>query len=104
MKGVYALGNLREIFPEFIAESLQEGIWALAIRFRALTVQTLCFPAWKAVRLPLSGFPEMKNFSVIFRGFIPAAREQDMREALPLPAMDGLRVAEAICKNYVNFR
>jgi len=40
----------------------------------------------------------MKNFSVIFRGFIPAAREQDMREALPLPLWTGFALRKQSVK------
>lgn len=104
MKGVYALGNLREIFPEFIAESLQEGIWACGNKIQGFNRPDALLSGVESRTSSPVRIPRNEEFQCNIQGIYPCGEGAGYAGGITSAAMDGLRVAEAICKNYVNFR
>lgn len=104
MKGAYALGNLREIFPEFIAESLQEGILACGNKIQGFNRPDALLSGVESRTSSPVRIPRNEEFQCNIQGIYPCGEGAGYAGGITSAAMDGLRVAEAICKNYVNFR
>ena len=57
MKGNYAPANVREILPEIVAASIEEGIRCFDQNYKDLLTQMHSYLAWKAEHLLRSEFP-----------------------------------------------
>lgn len=100
MKGAYHWGNVRSIFPDFLSEALEEGIKAFDRKL----------PGYAGGDTILSGVESRTSSPVrIIRdeslqstigGIYPCGEGAGYAGGITSAAMDGLKVAEEIAKNY----
>ena len=103
MKGAYSWGNVRNIFPEFIAKSLEEGITAFGRKL----------PGYDRDDAILSGVESRTSSPVRIlrddtlqssvRGLYPCGEGAGYAGGITSAAMDGLKVAEAVSQKYRSF-
>ncbi|MBS6195285.1 MAG: NAD(P)-binding protein [Clostridiales bacterium] len=103
MKGAYAPGNLREIFPEFISESLGEGITACGRKIQGFDRADAVLSGVESRTSSPVRIPRNEEFMCNIQGVYPCGEGAGYAGGITSAAMDGLRVGEAICKKYVNF-
>lgn len=103
MKGAYALTNVRSIFPEYIGESISEGISAFGKKI----------PGFDRDDALLSGVESRTSSPVrILRnmemesekqGIYPCGEGAGYAGGITSAAMDGIKTAEAIARKYRKF-
>ena len=103
MKGAYSWGNVRSIFPEFIARCLEEGITEFGKKI----------PGYDRDDAVLSGVESRTSSPVRIlrdetlqssvKGLYPCGKVQDMQAVLHQPPWIGLKVAEAVSQKYMAF-
>ena len=103
MKGAYAYGNLTEIFPDFITHSLQEGISACGNKIHGFNRPDALLSGVESRTSSPVRIPRNEEFMSNIQGIYPCGEGAGYAGGITSAAMDGLRVAEAICKKYVKF-
>lgn len=103
MKGAFTLANVRALLPEAVASSIEEGVTAFG--------RTL--PGFDREDALLSGVESRTSSPVrILRdeallsnvaGIYPCGEGAGYAGGITSAAMDGLKIAETICKKYRNF-
>ena len=103
MKGTYSWGNVRSIFPEFIAKSLEEGITEFGKKI----------PGYDRDDAVLSGVESRTSSPVRIlrddtlqssvKGLYPCGEGAGYAGGITSAAMDGLKVAEAVSQKYRAF-
>ena len=103
MKGAYSWGNVRNIFPEFIAKSLEEGITDFGRKI----------PGYDRDDAVLSGVESRTSSPVRIlrddtlqssvKGLYPCGEGAGYAGGITSAAMDGLKVAEAVSQKYKAF-
>ncbi len=100
MKGDYEMGNLTEIFPEFIHRSLAEGISACGGKIKGFDrLDAILSGVESRTSSPIK-VPRNENFESNVEGFYPCGEGAGYAGGITSAAMDGLRVAEVICRRY----
>lgn len=100
IKGPWTFSNVRNIFPNVLADSLEEGIYAMDHKIHGFARKMLCFPGWKAEPLPLSELSETRTSKApLPPDFIHAERAPDMPGELPLLRWTGSRQQKHLFKN-----
>ena len=102
MKGSFTYANVRSIFPENLADSLEKGIKALDRKIHGFSQPDALLSGVESrtsspVRICRNEFLE-SNIS----GIYPCGEGAGYAGGITSAAMDGLRVAEAIGKKYMN--
>lgn len=103
MKGEWELGNLREIFPDFLAQSLQQGIAACGTKIEGFDRPDALLSGVESRTSSPVRIPRNEEFLSNIQGVYPCGEGAGYAGGITSAAMDGLRVAEAICKKYVKF-
>ena len=103
MKGAYSWGNVRSIFPEFIARCLEEGITEFGKKI----------PGYDRDDAVLSGVESRTSSPVRIlrdetlqssvKGLYPCGEGAGYAGGITSAAMDGLKVAEAVSQKYMAF-
>lgn len=103
MKGAYTLTNVRKLLPEVINKTLVEGIEA----FEQM------IPGFSQSDMLLSGIESRTSspvkilrdpmFQASVAGIYPCGEGAGYAGGITSAAMDGLKVGEAITKNFINF-
>ncbi len=102
MKGRYEYANVRSIFPEFLAVSLEQGITALNRKLPGFSLpDTLLSGVESRTSSPVRICRDDLLESNV-RGIYPCGEGAGYAGGITSAAMDGLRVAEAIGKKYMN--
>lgn len=99
-KGGTAFADLNQCLPKYVCDSLKEGIEAFGHKIQNYNRGDAFCPGWKRGHPLRSAWSGIRNFNQRSGGFIHAVRVPDMPAASHPPAMDGLRIAEAIRKVY----
>lgn len=103
IKGAYAFGNLREMLPAYIGDSIEEGILAFGKKI----------PGFDQPEAVLSGIESRTSSPVrICRnellesnisGIYPCGEGAGYAGGITSAAMDGIKVAEAVARKYAPF-
>lgn len=103
MKGAYALADVRSLLPEVINQTLMEGIEAFG----------KIIPGFSQSDMLLSGVESRTSspvriirddrFQASVTGIYPCGEGAGYAGGITSAAMDGLKVGEAITKNFINF-
>ena len=103
MKGAYSWGNVRSIFPEFIARCLEDGITEFGKKI----------PGYDRDDAVLSGVESRTSSPVRIlrdetlqssvKGLYPCGEGAGYAGGITSAAMDGLKVAEAVSQKYMAF-
>lgn len=103
MKGEYAFGNLAGIFPPFLHHSLSEGISACGSKIKGFDRPDALLSGVESRTSSPVRIPRNEDYLSNIEGIYPCGEGAGYAGGITSAAMDGLRVAEAICKKYVNF-
>lgn len=103
MKGEWEPGNLCEIFPDFLAQSLQQGISACGANIQGFDRPDALLSGVESRTSSPVRIPRNEEFLSNIEGIYPCGEGAGYAGGITSAAMDGLRVAESICKKYVKF-
>ncbi len=96
IKGEYALGNVREILPKFIGDSIAEGIQAFGKRIRGYDREDAVLSGIESRTSSPVRILRDESFQANIRGVYPCGEGAGYAGGIMSAAMDGLRVADAI--------
>ena len=103
MKGSYTFANVRSVFPEVIADSLEEGIKKLNNKIRGFSQDdTLLSAVESRTSSPVRIIRDGQYESEIM-GLFPCGEGAGYAGGITSAAMDGIKVAERIAKDYSPF-
>lgn len=101
MKGAYQFGNVRGIFPEEIATSIEEGLEAFDKKIRGFASEDTILSGVEArTSSPLRMTRDETMQSVNISGLYPCGEGAGYAGGITSAAMDGIKVAEAIARSY----
>ena len=100
IRGRYAMSNLREIFPDFLAESLDLGIAACGRKIHGFDRPDAVLSGVESRTSSPVRIPRNEQMEGNIEGFYPCGEGAGYAGGITSAAMDGLRVAEAVCKKY----
>ena len=104
MKGAYAWTNVRGIFPEFLGSSLEQGIRAMERQIQGFSMGDALLSGVESRTSSPVRIPRGDTLETILSGIYPCGEGAGYAGGITSAAMDGIRVAEAIAKKFVNFR
>ncbi len=100
IKGAYKLSNVRSIFPEFLSQSIEEGIVAMGEKIRGFSREDAVL---SAVESRTSSPVKIQRDEVLesnVKGIYPCGEGAGYAGGITSAAMDGMKVAEAILSNW----
>ena len=104
MKGAYCFGNVRGIFPEEIASSIQEGIEAFEQKIHGFSRDDTVLSGVEArTSSPVRITRDETMQSVNVQGLYPCGEGAGYAGGITSAAMDGMKTAEAVAKKYQAF-
>ena len=103
IKGEYTFGNVRQIFPIEIGDSIEQGIKAFDKQIRGYANEDTVLSGVESrtsspIRIPRNDFFQIDN-----TGIYPCGEGAGYAGGITSAAMDGLKVAEMIAKKFVAF-
>jgi len=100
IKGAWTLANVRQIFPEYLAEALQEGILGCARQIPGFTrPDALLSGVESRTSSPVRILRNEAQESLI-KGLYPCGEGAGYAGGITSAAMDGIKTAEAIARLY----
>lgn len=101
MKGAYQFGNVREIFPDEIASSIEEGMEAFERKIPGFASEDAILSGVESrTSSPLRMTRDETMQSVNISGLYPCGEGAGYAGGITSAAMDGIKTAEAIAKRY----
>lgn len=103
IKGNYRLANVRNIFPEEIADSIAQGIKSFDKQIHGFADHDVVLSGVESrtsspVRIHRNEMYEVEN-----TGIYPCGEGAGYAGGITSAAMDGMKTAEMICKKFVSF-
>ena len=99
-KGNYTLANLRDIFPTYISEALIEGIQNFGTKIKGFDCDDAILSACESRTSSPIKILRDKNFTSNIQGIYPCGEGAGYAGGITTSAIDGIKVAESIIKNY----
>ena len=99
-KGNYKLTNLRDIFPEYISEALIEGIQNFDKKIKGFAHDDAILAAVESRTSSPIKMPRDENYISNIKGIYPCGEGAGYAGGITTSAIDGIKVAEAIIKEY----
>lgn len=103
MKGRYTWTDLHSIFPEFIAESLKDGILKFDRKIKGYADPDAVISAVESRTSSPVRILRDETFQSEIRGIYPCGEGAGYAGGIMSAAMDGLKVAEKIAEKYASF-
>lgn len=104
VKGKYCMGNLRNVLPEDLSEQMIEGIHGFAEQIPGFDREdALLLGVESRTSSPIRIERDERFFSLGISGLYPCGEGAGYAGGITSAAMDGLRVFEAIIKEYAPF-
>lgn len=103
IKGAYQLANLREVLPDFISESLIEGIHGFEHQIHGFSREDALFSGVESRTSSPVRIVRDDHYTANFHGLYPCGEGAGYAGGITSAAMDGMKVAEAIIKKYRKF-
>lgn len=100
IKGAYKLSNLREIFPEYISESLITGIEQFDKSIEGFAGDDSILAGVESRTSSPVRITRDENFECNILGIYPCGEGAGYAGGITSAAMDGIKTAEAIAKRY----
>lgn len=100
MKGTYALANVRDIFPDNIAESLEQGILAMDKKIPGFARADAVLSGVESRTSSPVRLPRNQEFESNIRGIYPCGEGAGYAGGITSAAMDGMKTAEAVIQKY----
>lgn len=99
-KGEYKLTNLRNIFPEYISEALIEGIQNFDKKIKGFAQDDAILAAVESRTSSPIKMERDETFLSNIKGIYPCGEGAGYAGGITTSAIDGIKVAETIIKNY----
>lgn len=99
-KGGYVFGNLRHCLPEYVCESLEEGIQAFGKKIKGYDRGDAILSGIETRTSSPLRIPRNEEFESNISGLYPCGEGAGYAGGITSAAMDGLRVAEAVARAY----
>ena len=99
-KGNYTLTNLRDIFPPYISEALIEGIQNFGTKIKGFDCDDAILSACESRTSSPIKILRDENFASNIQGIYPCGEGAGYAGGITTSAIDGIKVAESIIKNY----
>ncbi len=103
MKGGYAWGNVRTIFPEELGNALEEGICSFGQRLKGYDLPDAVVSGVESRTSSPVRILRDSSFQSEVAGLYPCGEGAGYAGGITSAAMDGLKVAEAIAAKYSGF-
>lgn len=100
MKGAYCFSNVRQIFPEELAASLEEGIKAFDHKLPGYSRPDAIVSGVESRTSSPVRIPRDETMQSSLRGLYPCGEGAGYAGGITSAAIDGLKVAESIAKKY----
>lgn len=101
-KGNYKLSNLNVILPDFINESLKEGILAMDKKIKGFASDDAILAAIESRTSSPIRIVRDDNYEASIKGIYPIGEGAGYAGGITSSAMDGIKIAEAIMSKYNN--
>ncbi len=103
IKGGYTYGNVREILPAYIGDSIEEGITAFDRKIRGFAMKDALISGVESrTSSPVRVVRDPKTLTSV-KGLYPCGEGAGYAGGITSAAMDGIRVAEAIASMFMPF-
>lgn len=102
MKGDYELANVREIFPPFIGDAIEEGIFAFGHKIKGYDREDAVISGVESRSSSPVRITRNDSLESDIHGFYPCGEGAGYAGGITSAAMDGIKVAECITKKYIN--
>lgn len=102
-RGDFTMANVAEIFPEIIWKSLAEGITVCGRKIEGFDRPDALLSGVESRTSSPVRIPRDETFQSSVSGLFPCGEGAGYAGGITSAAMDGLKVAEAVCKKYMNF-
>lgn len=99
-KGAYRLANVRSIFPETLADSLEQGIHAMDRKIPGFAREDAVLSGVESRTSSPVRIERDENCESSSRGVYPCGEGAGYAGGITSAAMDGLKVAEAVIRRY----
>ena len=103
MKGAYQLSNVRDIFPAFIGDAIEEGITAFGKKIKGYDQEDALISGVESRSSSPVRIHRTETFESEMGGFYPCGEGAGYAGGITSAAIDGMKVAEAIAKKYMKF-
>ncbi|PXV95470.1 hypothetical protein C8E03_10199 [Lachnotalea glycerini] len=100
IKGQYNLSNLRNIFPDFVSEALIQGIDQFENNIQGFSREDAILSAVESRTSSPVRITRDDTFESNIKGIYPCGEGAGYAGGITSAAMDGMKVAEAIAKQY----
>ncbi len=100
IKGAYTFTNLRDIFPDSIAEALIEGIEYFGTKLEGFNRPDALLSAVESRSSSPVRIERKEDFESKIKGIYPCGEGAGYAGGITSAAMDGIKIAEAIAKRY----
>ena len=100
MKGAYRFGNVRRIFPEEIAQSVQDGITAMDRKIRGFADGDTILSGVESRTSSPVRIPRDEQFRSSVPWIYPCGEGAGYAGGITSAAMDGMKAAEAVIREY----
>ena len=100
MKGGYTWGNVRSIFPEELAEALEEGILSFGKRLKGYDRPDALVSGVESRTSSPVRILRDETFQSCVRGLYPCGEGAGYAGGITSAAIDGLKTAEAVVTEY----
>lgn len=102
-KGSYRLANVRNIFPEKIAESIAQGIKSFDKQIKGFANNDVVLSGVESRTSSPVKILRDDKFEIGNTGIYPCGEGAGYAGGITSAAMDGMKIAEMICKKFVPF-
>lgn len=100
IKGEYRLSNLRDIFPDYISQSLIEGIRVFGTKIKGFDREDAILSGIESRTSSPVRISRNELFENEMKGIFPCGEGAGYAGGITSAAMDGIKMAEAIAKRY----
>ncbi|NLZ81738.1 MAG: NAD(P)-binding protein [Clostridiales bacterium] len=100
IKGDYVLSNLREVLPDFISQSLMEGIKVFGTKIKGFDREDAVLSGIESRTSSPVRILRNEYFENEVKGIYPCGEGAGYAGGITSAAMDGIKMAEAIAKRY----
>ena len=104
IKGAYQLTDVRSIFPKEIGDSIEEGILASGRKIKGFDRSDAVLSGIESrTSSPVRIVRDKDSLEANYQGIYPCGEGAGYAGGITSAAMDGIKVAEAISKKFINF-
>lgn len=100
MKGAYTFTDVRHIFPDFIGDSIEEGILAFGQKIKGYDTDDVLISAVESRSSSPVRIMRGDDLQSDIEGFYPCGEGAGYAGGITSAAIDGIKVAEAVAKKY----